>query len=53
VILASSVSDHYLFEELIHQGGYDVIAKPLKLEELRRITRLALTFWKNRAIRRG
>jgi DNA-binding NtrC family response regulator len=29
VILASSVSDHYLFEELIHQGGYDVIAKPL------------------------
>ena len=48
VILASFVSDHYLFEELIHQGGYDVVSKPLKLEEVSRITRLALTFWKNR-----
>lgn len=51
VILASSVSDHYLFEELVNQGGYDVVAKPLKLEEVRRITRLALTFWKNRPLR--
>lgn len=48
VILASAVFDDYLFQELTHQGGYDVITKPLKLEELRRISRLALTFWKNR-----
>ena len=48
VILASYDSDHYLFEELIHQGGYDVVSKPLKLEEVSRITRLAITFWKNR-----
>jgi DNA-binding NtrC family response regulator len=48
VILASPVSDHYLFEEVIHQGGYDVVSKPLKLEEVCRITRLALTFWKSR-----
>lgn len=51
VILASFVSDHYLFEEVIHQGGYDVVSKPLKLEEVRRITRLAITFWKNRLLR--
>jgi DNA-binding NtrC family response regulator len=51
VILASFVSDHYLFEEVIHQGGYDVVSKPLKLEEVSRITRLALTFWKNRLAR--
>jgi DNA-binding NtrC family response regulator len=48
VILASSVCDQYLFEEVIHQGGYDVISKPLKLEEVQRITRLAFTFWKSR-----
>lgn len=48
VILASPVSDHYLFEEVIHQGGYDVVSKPLKLEEMRRIARLAFTFWKSR-----
>jgi DNA-binding NtrC family response regulator len=48
VILASFVSDHYLFEEVIHHGGYDVVSKPLKLEEVSRITRLAVTFWRNR-----
>lgn len=51
VILASTVADHYLFEEVIHQGGYDVVSKPLKMEEVRRITRLALTFWKSRVSR--
>jgi DNA-binding NtrC family response regulator len=48
IILASPVSDHYLFEEVIHQGGYDIVSKPLKLEEMRRIARLAFTFWKSR-----
>ena len=28
-----------------------MVAKPLKPEEVRRITRLALTFWKNRPLR--
>jgi FixJ family two-component response regulator len=30
VILASSVVDDYLWEEVIHLGGYDVLAKPFR-----------------------
>lgn len=52
VILISSVSDHYLFEELVKQGGFDVIAKPLAADELQRVTRLAFAFWKNRWLSR-
>ena len=48
IILASSVMDPYLFDEFVRQGGYDVVAKPLQADELRRIGHLAFTFWKNR-----
>ena len=48
IILASSVVDRYLFQELVSQGGYDVVAKPLQREELRRIAGLAFAFWKSR-----
>ena len=48
VILASAVADSYLFDEVIHNGGYDVVAKPLQEEELRRTLGLAFSFWKNR-----
>ncbi len=34
VILASFVADDYLWEEVIHCGGYDVIAKPFREDEL-------------------
>ena len=33
VILASFVADDYLWEEVIHCGGYDVIAKPFREDE--------------------
>ena len=47
VILASPVVDHYLFTEVVHHGGYDVISTPLQLDELRRTLGLAFSFWKN------
>lgn len=34
VVLASPVIDDYLWEEVIQQGGYDVVAKPIQDEEL-------------------
>ena len=48
IILASPVIDDYLFEELVKQGGFDVVAKPIRPDELRRIGGLAFTFWKSR-----
>jgi FixJ family two-component response regulator len=33
VILASSVVDDYLWEEVIHLGGYDVLSKPFREDE--------------------
>ena len=43
VILASPVVDHYLFTEVVHHGGYDVISTPLQLDELRRTLGLAFS----------
>lgn len=48
IILASSVMDPYLFDEFVRQGGFDVVAKPIQADELRRIGHLAFTFWKSR-----
>ena len=47
VILASSVMDDYLFDEIVKQGGFDIVAKPIRADELRRIGNLAFTFWKS------
>ena len=45
VILASSVVDEYLWEEVVRQGGYDVVAKPLRAPEVARVIKLALSYW--------
>jgi DNA-binding response OmpR family regulator len=47
VLLASSVVDPYLFQELVKQGGFDVVSKPIQRNELARLGRLALAYWKN------
>ena len=52
IILVSAVIDDYLFDELVKQGGFDIMPKPLHPDELRRICGLALTFWKNRLARK-
>jgi FixJ family two-component response regulator len=50
VILLSRVADDYLFEELTRQGGFDITTKPIRIDELQRIIKLALNFWKNRRL---
>lgn len=47
VILASAVVDLYLFDEVVHHGGYDVVRKPFREEALRRTLGLAFSFWNN------
>jgi hypothetical protein len=47
VILASRVADEYLWQELIRCGGHDLLAKPLRAEEVNRAVRLALSYWTN------
>jgi DNA-binding NtrC family response regulator len=45
VILMSSVSDDYLWQELIRRGGYDVLPKPLQADNVARLVKLAVSFW--------
>jgi DNA-binding response OmpR family regulator len=47
VLLASSVVDPYLFQELVKHGGFDVVPKPIQVKELARLGRLALAYWRN------
>lgn len=48
VLLASQVSDQYLWDEVVRCGGYDVIAKSIGSEQQMRILRFAW-FWKKRS----
>ncbi len=41
VILASSVADDYLLEEVIHCGGYDILPKPFREEQVIQTVRFA------------
>lgn len=41
VILASYVADDYLWEEVIHCGGYDILAKPFRDDEVLHMIRFA------------
>jgi len=47
VILASRVADDYLWQELIRCGGYDLLAKPFRAEDVARALKLALSYWKS------
>jgi DNA-binding response OmpR family regulator len=48
IILASHVVDDYLLEEVIQQGGYDVIAKPFREQEVTRAIEFAWSAMKSR-----
>jgi DNA-binding NtrC family response regulator len=48
IILASSVNDEYLWDEVIHKGGYDVLAKPFQEEQTVRAVNLAWSYSKER-----
>lgn len=45
VILLSGVVDEYLWQEVIRRGGYDVLAKPLRAEQVIRVVKLALSYF--------
>ncbi len=37
ILLASSVSDEYLWREVVHHQGFDILPKPFELERVKRI----------------
>jgi response regulator RpfG family c-di-GMP phosphodiesterase len=45
VILISRVVDNYLWNEVVQRGGYDVLLKPLREEDVVRTVRLAWSYW--------
>ena len=45
VILMSRVADDYLWQELIRCGGHDLVAKPLRAEDVNRALKLAWSYW--------
>ena len=53
VLLVSRVVDDYLWNEVARSGGYDVLSKPLREEELTRSIKLAWVYWNSPASRRA
>jgi DNA-binding response OmpR family regulator len=49
VILLSKVADEYLWSEVFRIGGFDILAKPLRAEEVQRTVSLALSYWRSEA----
>ena len=45
IILVSGVVDSYLWDEVVRTGGYDVLPKPLREDEVVRAVRLAWSYW--------
>jgi FixJ family two-component response regulator len=45
VILISRAADDHLWEEVIRSGGYEVLSRPLRSEEVVRVIKLAWSFW--------
>jgi DNA-binding NtrC family response regulator len=45
VILMSGVADDYLRQELNRRGGYDVLPKPLRADNVARLVKMALSYW--------
>jgi len=47
VILASRVADDYLWQELIRCGGYELLAKPFRPDDVTRALKLASSYWRS------
>jgi FixJ family two-component response regulator len=45
VVLISRAADNSLWEEVIRSGGYEVLSRPLRQEEVVRVIKLASSFW--------
>jgi hypothetical protein len=46
IILCSSCDDDRLWQNVIRCGGYDVVCKPIREEQIVRTIQFAWTFWK-------
>jgi FixJ family two-component response regulator len=51
VILISRVADEYLWNELFRIGGFDILRKPLRVDEVERVLTLALSYWRSECAR--
>jgi DNA-binding NtrC family response regulator len=49
VILVSAVVDTYLWNEVVRTGGFDVLSKPFREDDVARAVRLAWSYWSNAA----
>ena len=49
VILLSGAVDTYLWNEVVRGGGYDVLSKPLREDEVVHAVRLARSYWNSPA----
>jgi DNA-binding NtrC family response regulator len=49
VILLSEAVDTYLWSEVVRGGGYDVLPKPLREDDVIRAVRLARSYWNSPA----
>ena len=45
VILLSGVTDGYLWQEVVRTGGYEVLSKPLRPDNVAKVVKLALSYW--------
>lgn len=45
ILLVSKVFDDYLWNEVVRNGGYDVLAKPLRQPDVARAVKLARSYW--------
>lgn len=52
ILLLSKVVDDYLREAVVGSGGYDVLRKPLREDEVAHAIRLAWTYWNSAAANR-
>jgi FixJ family two-component response regulator len=53
VVIASPVIDSNLCAEVVHWGGYDVIAKPISEVDLVRTVNMAWSFWRSSKLASG
>ena len=44
IVLISRVLDVYLWYEVVRYGGYEILAKPLRADEVSRVVRLAWSY---------
>src|SRR5271156_3325342 len=52
IMLISRVKDDYLWNEVVSNGGYDILPKPLRADEVCRVVKLAWCYWSSTTSKR-